>query len=222
MPCWSALHRFWPGCAVLALAAATPAPLAAQNDAADMREDLRGLTQHVNDLSLRLEQLEHDNAVLRSKVAAAEGGHDVVSTAQLNGAVAELNAAIKSAVAESRTEILAQVGTQMENLAKQTNAALDSIAKPVAGPHFASGPTSASAPAAGPAGSLPKAGAFGDSYPKQGISYSVVKGDSVGLIAHKTGAKTQDIIDANRLSDPSRIQLGQVLFIPGGKAPPNP
>ena len=221
MPCWSALHRFWPGCAALALAAAIPVRLVAQADAADMREDIRGLTQHVNDLSLRVEQLEHDNAVLRSKVAAAEGSHDVVSTAQLNTAVAELNSAIKSAVAESRTEVLAQVGTQMENLAKQTNAALDSIAKPAAVPRFASTPAAASAPA-GPAAGPAKAGAFGDSNPKQGISYTVMKGDSVGLIAHKTGAKTQDIIDANRLADPSRIQLGQVLFVPGGKAPPNP
>ena len=59
--------------------------------------------------------------------------------------------------------------------------------------------------------------AFGDSYPKEGISYTVAKGDTVGLIAKKTGAKAQDIIDANKLLDPSRIQAGQVLFIPGGK-----
>jgi LysM repeat protein len=29
----------------------------------------------------------------------------------------------------------------------------------------------------------------------------------------------QDIVDANRLADPSKIRLGQVLFIPGGKVP---
>ena len=59
--------------------------------------------------------------------------------------------------------------------------------------------------------------AFSDAYPKDGVSYTVQKGDSIGLIAKKTGAKAQDIIDANKLMDPSRIQAGQVLFVPGGK-----
>jgi LysM repeat protein len=124
----------------------------------------------------------------------------------LNGAVADLNASIKAAVSSSRTEILDQVAAQMENLAKQTNAALDSIAKP--------GTTVQTRPASP---GQPAKPVFGNSFPKEGVSYTVQKGDSVGLIAKKTGAKVQDIIDANKLSDPSRIQAGQVLFVPGGK-----
>lgn len=174
-----------------------------------MREDLRGLSQRVNELSLRVEQLEHENSEMGTKVAALDGNKDTVSTAQLNGAVADLNASIQSAVSASRTEILEKVAAQMENLAKQTNAALDSIAKS-AGPV----PAHAAMPAA-PAG--PAKAAFSDSYSKEGVSYTVLKGDSVGVIARKTGAKAQDIIDANKLTDPSRIQAGQVLFIPGGK-----
>jgi LysM repeat protein len=194
-------------CSLLIAVAAVGAPRAtAQTDVADMREDVRGLTQRVNELSLRVEQLEHENSELRAKVASVEGSRDTVSVAQLNSAVAELNAAIKSAVASSRGEILEQVGTQMEKLAKQTNAALDSIAKPSAAAQARPAPQ-------GP----PAKPAFGDSYPKEGMSYTVQKGDTVGLIAKKTGAKTQDIIDANKLLDPSRIQAGQVLFVPGGK-----
>jgi LysM repeat protein len=49
------------------------------------------------------------------------------------------------------------------------------------------------------------------------MSYTVQKGDSVGLIAKKTGARVQDIVAANKLLDPSKIQVGQVLVIPGGK-----
>jgi LysM repeat protein len=198
------LRRLTLLCAVLASSIAAPR-LSAQADLADLREDVRGLSQRVGELSLRVEQLEHENSELRAKVAALEG-RDFATPAQLNGAVADLNAAIKAAVESSRTQILTQVATQMEVLAKQTNAALDSIAK--AGP-------AAQARAAAPAeGSRP---AFGDSYPKEGVSYTVQKGDSVGIIAKKTGAKAQDIIDANKLLDPSRIQVGQVLFIPGGK-----
>jgi len=205
MPGRSALCRLTVLCAALASSLAAPRA-SAQTEVADLREDVRGLTERVNELSLRLEQVEHDNALLRSRVAGVEGSRDAVTQAQLNGAVADLNASIKSAVGESRTEILQQVATQMENLAKQTNVALDSIARPPG--------QARPAPQAAPS---PAKAAFGESYPKEGVSYTVLKGDSVGAIAKKTGAKAQDIIDANKLLDPSRIQAGQVLFVPGGK-----
>lgn len=187
--------------------AAFAAPLAhAQTEIADMREDIRGLSQRVNELSLRVEQLEHENADLQARLAASAGPKDLVTAVQLNGAVADLNASIQSAVAASKVEILATVATQMENLAKQTNSALDSIARqPVVAPSKATSETPVAKTA------------FGDAYSKDGISYTVQKGDSLGGIARKTGAKAQDIIDANKLVDPSRIQVGQVLFIPGGK-----
>jgi LysM repeat protein len=204
MPGRSALRRLTLVCAALAATAA--GRLSAQSEVADLHEDVRGLTQRLGELSLRVEQLEQENTALRAKVAALDGSRDFVTAAQLNGAVADLNASIKSAVGSSRTEILQQVATQMENLAKQTNTALDSIARPA----------NAVQARAAAQGEAPKA-AFGDSYSKEGVSYTVVKGDSVGLIAKKTGSKSQDIIDANKLSDPSRIQAGQVLFIPGGK-----
>jgi LysM repeat protein len=179
---------------------------AAQTDIADLHEDVRGLNQRINELSLKMEQLEHDNAELRAKVAGGSSNRDLVTESQLNGAVADLNASIKSAVSASRGEILQQVATQMENLAKQTNAALDSMSRPGA-------PAPAHAAAAAPA-TKP---VFGEAFSKEGVSYTVLKGDSLGAIAKKTGAKAQDIIDANKISDPSRIQVGQVLFVPGGK-----
>jgi LysM repeat protein len=191
-----------PICAALALIASPRA--FAQAEMADLHEDVRGLSQRLGELSLRVEQLEHENAELKAKAAGTD--RDGVTPAELNGAVADLNAAIKSAVASSRAEILQQVAVQMENLAKQTNAALDSMGKPGAA-------VQARAPAQPPSAKP----VFGDSYSKVGVSYTVQKGDSVGIIAKKTGAKAQDIIDANKLLDPSRIQVGQVLFVPGGK-----
>jgi LysM repeat protein len=201
MPGRPVLRRLTLVCAVLAAGR-----LGAQTEIADLHEDVRGLTQRVGELTLRVEQLEHENAELKTKVGAQDGPRDSVTPAQLNGAVADLNASIKSAVGSSRAEILQQVAAQMEKLAKQTNAALDSIART---------PTAAQ-PRPAPQGEPVKA-AFGESYSKEGTSYTVQKGDSLGAIAKKTGAKAQDIIDANKLSDPSRIQAGQVLFVPGGK-----
>ena len=191
----------------MALVAALAAPavrLSAQStEAADLREDVRSLSQRLGDLSLRVEQLEHDNQDLKARLSSGQA-QDTVTAAELNAAVARLSAAIKSENEASRAEILQQVSTQMENLAKQTNAALDSMAKPAA---------------AAPRADAPAKAVFGESYPKEGVSYTVQKGDSVGIIARKTGAKAQDIIDANKLLEPSRIQAGQVLFVPGGKQP---
>jgi LysM repeat protein len=203
MPGRSALRSLVVVCAALAVPIGATRAFA-QANVADLQEDVRGLAQRVNDLSMRVEQLEHDSAELKAKIDSSGKDRDSVTAEQLNSAVADLNASIKSAVEASQSEILQKVATQMENLAKQTNQALDSIA------HTPSAPQ---ATAAAPAAKTD----FGNTYPKEGISYTVVGGDSLGLIAKKTGAKRQDIIDANKLLDPSRIQVGQVLFIPGGK-----
>jgi LysM repeat protein len=172
----------------------------AQAEVADLREDIKGLTERVSDLSLRVEQLEHDNAELKAKLDSSGRGRDMVTAEQLNSAVSALNASIKSAVDSSRSDILQTVALQMENLAKQTNKALDSVARNSEGPVAQAQPARSDASAAA-----------------QGASYTVQKGDSVGLIAKKTGARVQDIVDANKLTDPSKILVGQVLVIPGGR-----
>jgi LysM repeat protein len=168
----------------------------AQVELANLREDVRGLSQRVGELSLRLEQLERENSELRTRADAVS--RNSVSLAQLNEAVADLRAVITQATASAKRESLQQVSAQMEQLAKQTNAALDSLAK---------------AQATRPAVQT----SFSETYPKEGVSYTVQKGDSLASIAKKTGAKQQDIVNANKLVDPSRITVGQTLFIPGGK-----
>jgi LysM repeat protein len=185
--------------AVLSLFAATV--VSAQSPAvelANLREDVRLLTQRVGEMQLRMEQLERENAELRSKSSHAAQSYATV--AQLNDAVAALNGTIKSSSAAAKADTLQQVSVQMEKLARQTNAALESLAKGVA---------ARSSPVSAPT--------FTEDYPKEGISYTVQKSDTLALIAKKTGARQQDIINANKLSDPSKIQVGQTLFIPGGK-----
>ena len=177
--------------AVTALAQNSP-----QFEIANLREDVRGLTQRVGELALRLEQLERENAELRNRASVSDKSFATVS--QLNAAVADMTQNIRTAVAGSKAETLQHVSAQLEKLGKQTNAALESLAK---------------AQATRPAVQTH----FGDDFPKEGVSYTVQKGDSLAGIAKKTGAKQQDIINANKITDPSRIAVGQTLFIPGGK-----
>lgn len=178
------------------LAATAFAQNAPQVELANLREDVRGLTQRVGELTLRLEQLERENADLKQRSSVADKSYATV--AQLNDAVADLNRNIRTAVTASKNETLQQVSVQLEKLGNQTNVALASLAR-----------SQATRPAV--------QSSFGDDYAKEGISYTVQKGDSLASIAKKTGAKQQDIVNANKLSDPSRIVVGQTLFIPGGK-----
>lgn len=165
----------------------------AQVELANLREDVRGLSQRLGELALKVEQLERENAELKSGQSAVTKSYATVS--DLNTAVADLNRVIRAAVTTAKNETLAQVAVQLEKLGKQTNAALDSLAK-----------SQATRPAV--------MTNFADDYSKEGVSYTVQKGDTLAVIAKKTGARQQDIINANKLSDPSRINLGQTLFIP--------
>lgn len=167
-----------------------------QLDLANLREDVRGLDQRLGDLQLRVEQLERRNSELARK--ADEADRSAVTLVQLNDAIASLTQLIKSTAADTKADTLAQVSVQLEKLGKQTNAALDSLAK-------------------GQATRAPVQTNFSDDYPKVGVSYTVQRGDTLAEIAKKTGAKLTDIVNANKLSDPSRITVGQTLFIPGGK-----
>jgi LysM repeat protein len=169
-------------------------------EVANLREDVRGLVQKVGDLSLRVEQLERENSTLRAQAGSAERNFATLS--QLNNAIGDLNRDLKSAIGSAKAETLQQVGAQMEKLANQTNAALDSLAK-----------VQATRP--------PVQAAFADNYPKEGESYTVQKGDTLADIAKRLNARQPDIINANKLTDPSHIVVGQTLFIPtsgtGGK-----
>ena len=189
------LKRLLFGCALIA-ASASAQTSSAQVELANLREDVRGLVQRVGDLSLRVEQLERDNRDLRNRATAADRSY--VTLTQLNDTIASLNQTIRAAGATTKAETLDQVRVQMEKLAKQTNAAIDSLAK-------------------GVATRAPVQTTFSDNYAKEGISYTVQKGDTLSSIAQKTGAKTADIINANKIADPSRITVGQTFFIPGGK-----
>jgi LysM repeat protein len=174
----------------LLLTAAVRAPAQPpQVEMANLREDVRGLVQRVGELSLRVEQLERQNAELREKATASNPNYATV--AQLNEAVAELERALKAGDAVTAERAAAQ----LKKLGDATNAALDSLAK-----GMATRPVIQTN--------------FSDNYPKEGVSYTVQKGDTLAVIAKKTGAKAQDIINANKIADPSRILVGQTLFIP--------
>src|SRR5581483_6290857 len=114
-------------CSSVALAQVPPSSI----EFANLREDVRGLTQRVGELALRVEQLERENNDLRNRAATATPAY--VTLTQLNESLAELQRTMHTAIATAKTETLQQVSGQLEKLGQQTNAALESLAKAQAG-----------------------------------------------------------------------------------------
>lgn len=187
------------GVVVAGLATLGSRPAAAQSlpmELANLREDVRLLTQRTGELSMRVEQLERENAELRRQTSGASQSYATV--VQLNEAVAELNRSIRSTAASTRNETLQQVSGQMERLAKQTNTAIDSLSRGMA--------TRATVQTN-----------FSEDFPKEGVSYTVQRGDTLSSIAARHGVPLRDIQNANKIVDPAKVGAGQTLFIPGAK-----
>lgn len=168
-----------------------------QVELANLREDVRGLSQRVAQMSLRLEELDRENSELRQRLSAADNKSQV-TPAQLNEALAEMRKAIERSSEGASREATQKAATMIERLTVQMNSALDQLAK-------------------GQAAAKPPAVTFNDNYPKEGVAYVVKQGDSLAVIARKHNVKTADIINANKITDPSKIIVGQTLFIPGAK-----
>lgn len=180
--------------ALLAGSAGAQSPIdSTRMELANLRQDVVLLTQRVGELAMTVEQLNRENTSLQAKASQS-----YVTLETLNRTVADMNRLMQGSLSDQKREILAQVANQMERLAKQTQAAIDAVAK-----------NQATRPAVQTS--------FTDDFPKEGVNYTVQAGDTLAVIARKNNAKLQDIINANKISDPTRIRVGQTLFIPQGK-----
>ncbi len=56
--------------------------------------------------------------------------------------------------------------------------------------------------------------------PAQGTTYTVQAGDSPASIAEQFGITTEAIMEANGITDPTGLYVGQVLVIPGASSGP--
>jgi|SRR5690606_9385706 len=174
---------------------------------ANLRADIRILDRRINELTLAMEDLINQNRQLaaqveqaRSQAARAGGG---VQQGQLDRAIANLQQQIQNVSSEQRREILREVTAQIEALGSQTQAAIDALARNVS-----------SRPTSTPAVSTQAPPSFSDDFPKEGVSYTVKSGDTLTGIATRLNSTVRDIQNANRIANPSSIQIGQTLFIP--------
>jgi LysM repeat protein len=175
--------------ATLVLAAATPALRAQDLNSviAGLREDIRILDERTRQLTVEVEQLKRENSGLR-----AQGDANYVTMAQMTAALADLERALRA----GDRELAVQISKDMERLAKQTNAALDALTKGAArntAPAVQFTPLPANTP---------------------GTTYEVQPGDTLASIAARFNSSVKDIQNANKIADPTKLQVGQTLFIP--------
>lgn len=187
-----------------AVLATSSLPLQAQSIEArrlgDMEQDIQQLRAQVGQMSMAIEALQRENAALRNQLQASRetGATQYATLAQLDVRLAVLREELSRAQREQKTQIIDEVSRQIERLAQQTQQALQAQAA-----------SNAAAPSA------PKpAVMFSDNFPTTGVSYTVQKGDTLSGIARKHNANTADIINANRIADPTKLMPGQLLFIP--------
>jgi LysM repeat protein len=165
---------------------------------ANLREDVRLLQQTVGELHASVEQLQRDNAALSSQ---AESGKAAFATlAQVHDAIAQLRQTTDAALADQKRDVLQTVAQQISKLAKETNAAVAAVAK-----GQAARPTISTQ--------------FTDDFPKEGVTHTVQTGETLSIIAKKYGVPLKTIQNANRIADPTKILVGQSLFIPGASGP---
>lgn len=157
---------------------------------------LREMNIAMEDLALRNRQLAAELEQTKRQATQASGG---VRHAQLDQAINQLRQQIQAASSEQRRQILKEVTQQIEALGNQTQAAIDTLARSVS---------------ARPGTTATPQQSFSEDFPKEGVSYTVQAGDTLSGIASRHNSTIRDIQNANQISNPASIQIGQTLFIP--------
>ena len=170
---------------------------------ANLTQDLELLSRQVANLRSEVEILRRENAQLR--IVAEQGSKSQgVSQAkllefgrQMDSQLVNMRREISQSNANAK--ILKQhVDSNLQRLIKQMNAGFAAHQKtapsPVPEPHKTS---------------------FGNEYPKdKGFVHVVEKGETVSSIAKKYKSKVPWIINANQISDPTKVHVGKDLFVP--------
>ena len=155
------------------------------------------LKQQLGEISLELERLIRANDSLQVRLGALEqrnSNSQYVSEKFFNQELAALRKEVNRLNKASKEQIISQVSSQIRNLASETEKSIQSVA--------GSAPTNANEVE------------FSDNYPKSGIHYTVQSGDTLSKIAQQSGSRISYIINANKIPNPNRLQVGKELFVP--------
>jgi LysM repeat protein len=210
-------------------AGASTAPTISAN-VADIKNDTEATRKDVKDLTLRVEQLERDNAALEAKLSKNADTTSFVTRDEMklleirmNEAVTaegkrvegvileDIKAAKNSAAAKAKADgsAGAETGTKKESAANVSKTPDASAASTKAGKSASKTAASAASVSAAPVSASEK-----ESYMKEGVRYTVQPGDTLSSIAKKYHSTVRAIMAVNEIATPNKLYVGRELFVP--------
>ena len=176
-----------------------PFSTSANVQVANLKQDLELISREVAGLRSEVELLRRENAQLRvvvqsfSKKANSDQGISSAQMVQVNGRLSSIEKKVQEN-AGSQVKMQTNVNQQMQELIKQMNDGFQKISQ---------GPTTPT-----------PAMSFSTDYPQKGFVHKVEKGETVSSIAKKYESRVKWIIDANQITDPTKVSVGKELFVP--------
>ena len=176
-----------------------PFSTSANVQVANLKQDLELISREVAGLRSEVELLRRENAQLRvmvqsfSKKTNSDQGISSAQMVQVNGRLSSIEKKVQEN-AGSQVKMQTNVNQQMQELIKQMNDGFEKISQ---------GPTTPT-----------PAMSFSTDYPQKGFVHKVEKGETVSSIAKKYESRVKWIIDANQITDPTKVSVGKELFVP--------
>ena len=176
-----------------------PFSTSANVQVANLKQDLELISREVAGLRSEVELLRRENAQLQmvvqsfSKKANSDQGISSAQMVQVNGRLSSIEKKVQEN-AGSQVKMQTNVNQQMQELIKQMNDGFEKISQ---------GPTTPT-----------PAMSFSTDYPQKGFVHKVEKGETVSSIAKKYESRVKWIIDANQITDPTKVSVGKELFVP--------
>ena len=167
---------------------------------ANLFADMELVKQESGQTRLEMQRLIKENENLRAAIARLVENQEIIRGEYLD-LITKTEARIDSLkleIAKGDEQILNKVSDALDEFSNEITKSYDAIAQ-------------ASAPAPVEATVTNN---FSADFPKAGLEYTIAKGDNLWTIAQKHQSKVKWIQDANRITDPSKLGVGDVLFIP--------
>lgn len=175
---------------------------------ANLREDNEATRKDLKDLTLRVEQLERENAALREGAQGKGATSEYVTKDELKLLEMRLNDSTKEMVAAESKRVESVILEELRFAAKKSQMAKSET------PAM---PSSAVVNPVKPAekkNNLAVSEAEKQSYMKEGIRYTVQPGDTVSSIAKKNHSSVRAILSTNEIPNPGKLYVGRELFVP--------
>ena len=164
---------------------------------ANLKQDIELVNREVTGLRSEVEMLRRENAQLRVSVdqASREKNNEREDriVLELQNRLQALELAFNQSE-RARGSTQEELNQKFQQIIEQMNRGFDQVSK-------STNPT-------------PQTQTFSNDYPKNGFVHVVEKGETVSSIAQKYKSKVSWIIDANQISDPTKVFVGRELFVP--------